>query len=68
MNIQYKLTQQTTMIFSTENEMTEIKAMREFCKENGLRITKEGSPINPETLLPDITQYVIVAEAILQGE
>lgn len=68
MNIQYKVIQQIIMTFSTKEEMNEIKIMRESCKENGLKIIKEGSPINPETLLPDITQYVIVAEAVLQGE
>lgn len=62
MNIEYKVIQQITIICEIKEDGNDILEALRFCNGSNYRIIKQGCPISPETDLPDIKHYIIIAQ------
>lgn len=62
MNKEYKVIQQVKIICNIEEDSNDILEAIQFCNESHYVIIRQGCIINPETSLPDITRYIIIAQ------
>lgn len=62
MNREYKVVQQIKIICEIREDGNDVLEALHFCDESDYTIIRQGCPIDPETLVPDITCYVIIAQ------